>query len=409
MIRLEISSIALITTLTIQSMTALCLMSLPAIAPAVAQSLDISAAYVGAYIAIAHIAAITAALLTGSTVRRLGAIRASQIGLLSSSLGMVLCAIPSLFTMAAGALLIGFGYGPITPASSHLLTRTTPPERMSFVFSIKQTGVPLGGALAGIAVPVMADLAGWQIAFLAVAGATLACAVGVQPLRTPLDIDRNPASRISLGGGLVTPLRLILNHRSLTILASISFLFAITQLSLTAYLATYLHDDLGMGLVTAGMILAVTQGAGVIARPIWGYLADHFTGSIRMLSFLSGTIVLCALAFLYLGPTSSSTVLLIVLAIFGSCAIGWNGVFLAEVARQAPKGQAGLATGGVLSLTYLGIVVGPPLFGVLATAFGSYGLAYVALVVPAGFSLLLLHSHRKAFTPPIAPDATAGR
>src|SRR5690606_15909389 len=104
------------------------------------------------------------------------AIRASQAGLLLCAAGVSLCTVESLFTMGLGALLIGLGYGPITPASSHLLARTTPAHRMSFVFSIKQTGVPLGGALAGIVVPNLAALAGWQWAFLAVALASALCA-----------------------------------------------------------------------------------------------------------------------------------------------------------------------------------------------------------------------------------------
>lgn len=395
--RLQTGTVALIATLTIQSLAAMCLMALPTIAPAVAHDVGVSAALVGAYIAVVYVGAITASLLSGSTVRRLGAIRASQIGLLSCGLGMILCAIPSLTSMAVGALLVGLGYGPITPASSHLLVRTTPPERMSFVFSIKQTGVPLGGVLAGVTVPGLADFMGWQLAFLLVAAASLLCAVAVQPLCAWLDTDRDPTQRISLGNGLTAPLRMIFGHRSLRILASVSFLFSISQLSLMSYLVTYLHDELGMGLIAAGVILAATQGAGVIGRPLWGYFADRFMGSVQMLSLLSGTIVLCALVFPFLKGLDSDPVLWVVLMLFGACAIGWNGVYLAEVARQAPEGQAGLATGGVLSMTFLGVVVGPPLFGVVATAFGSYGWAYATLILPAGTSFLLLRMQRATF------------
>ena len=46
-------------------------------------------------------------------------------------------------------VVIGLGYGPITPASSHVLARTAPPSRMALTFSIKQTGVPAGAALPG--------------------------------------------------------------------------------------------------------------------------------------------------------------------------------------------------------------------------------------------------------------------
>jgi len=63
---------------------------------------------------------------------------------------------------------------------------------MSLVFSIKQTGVPAGGMLAGALVPGLLLLAGWQGALLAVAAACLACVGLAQPLRAALDAGRQP-------------------------------------------------------------------------------------------------------------------------------------------------------------------------------------------------------------------------
>jgi hypothetical protein len=64
--------------------------------------------------------------------------------------------------------------------------------------------------------------------------------------------------------------------------------------------------------------------------------------------------------------------LLTVAAALGATAIGWNGVYLAEVARLAPAGSAGLATGGCLFFTFVGVVVCPYLFGALQRIYGSY-------------------------------------
>ena len=57
-------------------------------------------------------------------------------------------------------LVIGAGYGPITPASSQVLARTAPPSRMALTFSIKQTGVPGGAALGGAMLPAL-TLVAW--------------------------------------------------------------------------------------------------------------------------------------------------------------------------------------------------------------------------------------------------------
>jgi hypothetical protein len=84
-----------------------------------------------------------------------------------------------------------------------------------------------------------------------------------------------------------------------------------------------------------------------------------------------------ALAALF-APGWPLAALLAVAAALGATAIGWNGVYLAEVARLAPAGRAGLATGGCLFFTFVGVVVCPFLFGVLQRASGSYALCFAA-------------------------------
>jgi len=110
------------------------LLNLPVVAPAVAKDVGISTNYLGAYVALAYFGAMVATLLGGAAVKRWGAIRLSQTGLVFAAMGLLLCAIPYVETIALGALFIGAGYGPITPASSHLLIKSTPPEKLSFVF-----------------------------------------------------------------------------------------------------------------------------------------------------------------------------------------------------------------------------------------------------------------------------------
>ena len=67
-----------------------------------------------------------------------------------------------------GALVMGTGYGPVTPSSSAILVDRTPENRRAFVFSLKQTGVPIGGALAGAIIPALILAIGWKAAMVAV-------------------------------------------------------------------------------------------------------------------------------------------------------------------------------------------------------------------------------------------------
>jgi hypothetical protein len=80
-----------------------------------------------------------------------------------------------------------------------------------------------------------------------------------------------------------------------------------------------------------------------------------------------------------------------VAGVFGASAIGWNGVYLAEVARRAPAGQVGVATGGTQFFTFLGALSGPPLFAASVSATGGYGGGFAAFAAPPlAVALLLL-------------------
>lgn len=384
----------LLLTLVIQAMVALALLSLPVVAPVVAQTLQVSPALVGLYVSVTYAGAMVATLMGGATVARMGAIRVSQWGLVLCALGLILCAVPWLPSMVLGAVLIGLGYGPITPASSHLLARTTPKHQMSLVFSIKQTGVPLGSMLAGAVVPPLALLGNWQLSLVLVAVVCLLCAWVSQSLRAELDSDRQSDSAIRWGN-LIEPIRLVLAHRALLIMAFCSFLFSMVQLSLTTYLVTFLHDDLTYGLVAAGLALSVTQLGGMGGRVVWGFVADRWLGARRMLVLLASMMALGALVSAFLTIDTPQAVVIVILVGFGSSAIGWNGVYLAEVARRAPPGMASMATGGTLAFTFLGVVVGPPLFGALSGLFGTYRAGFVGLMVMASVSGTVLYfSHR---------------
>ena len=372
-------------TLAIQAMVAMAILTVPTMAPRVGQAIGVSPTYVGVYIAVAYAGAMSASLMSGAGVARYGCIRVSQGGLLLCAVGLALSAVPSVWAIALGAIIVGIGYGPVTPASSHLLARTTPPHRMSLVFSVKQTGVPLGGALAGAIVPGLQGLLGWQQALLAVAGACVGCALVAQPLRAEFDADRDPGRHLGLGN-ILQPIKMVLSDPGLRMLAGCSFVFSIAQLSLTTYTVTYLTDRLAYGLVAAGAVLSVSQFGAVLGRVFWGWVADRWLGARRMLAILGLVMVLCSLATAGLTPQMPRALVVFVLFLFGASAIGWNGIYLAEVARQAPAGLAGMATAGTLAMTFFGVVVGPPVFGAVAGAFDSYRAGFAALAIPLAYA-----------------------
>ena len=397
----------LLATLFIQAMVAMALLTLPVMAPVAAQALSVSPAMVGFYVSITYLGAMFASLTSGNTVSRFGPIRVSQLGLLLCALGLCLCATPWLPVIAIGALLIGLGYGPITPASSQILARTTPADRMALVFSIKQTGVPLGAMMAGAIVPSLMLALNWQWTMVMVAIACVLSALLAQPLRQELDELRQANLPFQMSA-LTSPIRMVLGHRPLATMAACSFMFCMVQMSLTTYLVTYLHDDLSYGLVSAGLLLSVTQMGGMGGRILWGFVADKWLGAQKTLALLAALMALSSLTTALFLPVLPLWGIWMVLIVYGASAIGWNGVYLSEVARQAPEGKASVATGGTLTFTFLGVVIGPPIFGALSTAFGSYRAGFLALVVTSSLCAWVLFRlrHKQNQNPSLQKYAT---
>ena len=143
----------------IQAMVSMAVFTPPVLAPLAAPEIGLSPSAAGLSTALIYGAAAIAALVSGGFIARLGPMRTSQLCLLLVAIGISCMALAHPLAAAFGAVLIGLGYGPVTPSSSAILNERTPPHLRAFIFSVKQTGVPIGGGLAGALVPLL--IVGW--------------------------------------------------------------------------------------------------------------------------------------------------------------------------------------------------------------------------------------------------------
>ncbi len=396
--------LALAATLAIQALVAMATLSPPILAPLAAPAIGVAASNTGIFTALVYVGACVASLTSGVLLRWFGAMRLSQLGLVACSLGIALIASAQLPLVVLAALILGLGYGPVTPASSHILVRQSPAGRRALIFSIKQTGVPLGGVLAGVIVPALVLAFGWRVSALAIGAAGLAVAAAVQPLRRRFDAPDDDAVQDGSGARVSAPsrggsggIRLVLQIPNLRRLALASFTFSAAQLCFSTFLVTYLIEQVGYDLVAAGAVLAVAQTAGIVARILWGWLADRLVPPSLLLTLLGLAMGGATVAVGLFSAAWPSAAIMAIAIVHGATGIGWNGVYLSEVARLAPAGAAGAATGGALAVTFLGIVTGPPLFSVIVATTGSYRLAFTIIAAGACLGgLICLGAGRRA-------------
>jgi MFS family permease len=394
--------VALAATTAIQIYVSLAATSTAVLAPEIAQAFAIAPKWIGVFVGLVYAGAMFASLACGAFIERFGAIRISQFGVLLSAAGTLMIALaPShaLLVLIAAALLIGVGYGPITPASSHVLIRTAEPHRLALTFSIKQTGVPAGAALAGAVLPALAFVVGWRVTLLIATFAGFVVAAVAEPTHAMLDTDadaKRRSGRAFSPATLFQPLGIVWRSRTLSELAVISFIYAGTQVCLTSFIVVYLTESLEWSLVGAGLALTAATVGGVVGRIGWGFVADRVAPPRRVLGVIGVVAAACGFVITTATPAWSTVAVVIVALIFGATAIGWNGVQLAEVARHAPKGATGAVTGASGFITFSGVVAGPPIFALLAAATGSYRVGFGVFAALSGISGLVLLMPRRA-------------
>jgi len=369
-------------TLSIQTLVAVAMYCAPVFAPVAVRDLGVAPSAVGWFIATAYLGSMIGSASAGGWITRVGPIRMSQAGLLACLAGLALAASATLPLVLLGAFVVGLGYGPTTPASSLILARATPPSQVSLTFSIKQTGVPAGGAIAGLLVPALILGLGWRGGAVAIGIGCFALAVAIEPWRARYDYGLNPKAAVSLQS-ILAPVRLVLGERRLRQMAVTSFVYGGVQITLVTYLVTFLVDRFGLELVLAGFVMSISQVGSIAGRILWGLFADRFFRRRTMLGLLGLGMGISSIATLATGPEWPRWLLFVFASVFGATAVGWNGVFLAEVARIAPAAKVSEATGGCLFFTFLGVVVTPPAFNAVLAVTANYAAAYAAFGVPA--------------------------
>lgn len=383
---------ALAATTAAQALATLSVFVLPVLAPLAARDLGAAPHWIGWQVACVYLAASGTSLVSAGALRRWGSARCTQLALAAAGIACLAVLAAGLAGAVAGSFLIGFGYGLTNPAATDVLARLAPAGRRNMVFAVKQTGVPIGGALAGLLLPSLAAGFGWRGAVLAVAVLLLLAALGFGIFDRPWagERDRFAPLRAGAGGGV----RALREQPGMAGLAAISALYSGFQLALGAYTVTMLVEEFGWTPVAAGVVAAITQAAGAAARLFWGLAADAWGGGMRILALI-GAITLGGGLLLPLALGWPATAVIGLFGLLGGSAAGWNGVLMAEAARLAAPGRAGEATGGVLAVAFAGVVIGPSLLGAAVGLVGSYALAFALLaLLPAAGAVIAWRNAR---------------
>ena len=386
-------SIVLPTMLAIQSFGTICSFAGAVVAVQAAADLGVKSTSIGIYTAVIYVTGMLSGLIAGSLLARYGVIRTCQVALFVGVLGLGLAsALPFWPVAIVAAVLVGMGTGPLNPAGSRILARHTPTQWQPFVFSVKQTGTPLGGMLAGLLLPPLMVLYDWRVAVVAISVIPLVTLFGLQRIRSDLDDDRDPGFRISFAG-ILTSLRLILTSKPLATLATAGYLYTFAQMSILSFIVIYLQEANGLSAEFAGGIFAIIHGSAIPARIVWGAVAGRFLSSWVLLGLLGIMMSGSILAMSLFMPTWPFWLTALIAIMLGASTNGVLGLLMSEFARLAPEDKVGETVGGAQFFLFFGIVSGPPIFGAMVEFGGGYANAFYLIAITtlaAGCVLLFI-------------------
>ena len=409
MARMEMSSthpapawIVVLVTTAAQMVVAMSNIVLSTIAPKVAESLGVEPVLVGYHVGLTFGAAAVASVYGGIVVLRLGAGRTTQLSMVSSMIGLALLALPHVGFVALGSLFIGTGMGFASPAASYLLVKHASPDRRNLLFSIKQTGVPLGGVIIALTAPVLAVTVGWRWSLAMIAALAVTTLLMAERARVAWDSDRRPAGslRSTPFGGVP----LVWRQQALRWVALAAVLFSSIQRILLSFTVIYLVAEGGYGLVEAGIMLSVAQVGGATTRIPWGWLADRLRSGLAVLTLICAIMIVSSTALILLEASWPKPLVYLLFFLLGASCVGWNGIVHAECARLSPAGMISLTAGGMSFFVFGGVMFGPPVFAVAYGMIGSYSGTFWLMVFGGVAALgLLLLAHRNGRRPAANP------
>jgi len=393
--------LALAATLSVQTLGSMVLTIPSVIAPAVAPSLGLGADRVGLFVGIAYFAAMLSGLASGGWVARVGAVAVSQAAMAACAFGAFVAIAGSPLPLALAAVLVGTGYGMINPSSTSLLGQHAPLSNRGLFFSLKQTGVPLGVALSGLAMPWGLHALGWQLSTVGAGAACVLLALALWPAIARLEprFGRRPRERSAAapqppGAGAAAPtpgLKAVTRNRAVLRLSMMSFAFAFTQLCFVTFLVSYLKLSLGRSLALAAGILAGAQVISTAARIAWGIVADRWVDPAVLLGGIGLAMGASCLGLALLPTSAGDTAIVLAAVACAATVMGWNGVYFAELARLSKPGEFAAMAGASQFFTFSGSMAGPIVFAESIRHGASYAGAYAALaLLPAAAGVMTL-------------------
>lgn len=301
--------------------------------------------------------------------------------------------VPGLQWLAGGLVLVGLLGGSLNGASGRAVMTWFADGERGLAMSIRQTAVPLGGAIGALLLPALALHGGFLAVFAVLASLSLLSALLVAAwVHEPPHAAQHAQHQLATG---TSPLR---DARAWRCVAGIGVLCA-PQFAVLSFGTVFLHDFAQAELARVSAVMAFVQCAAMAMRVWSGRWTDRHRNRQSYLSACSwlSMLLFAALATAcWLAPVP--LLLLVLMAGAGICVSAWHGVAYTELATLAGAGRAGTALGMANTSVFIVCFAVPMLIPHLLSLQG-WVLVWSACALCAVFARPLLAASQQSAAP----------
>lgn len=352
------------------------------------QDIAITPAQFGFVASVFFFVSAVASIPLGRLAQRWGPVRSLRVaGVLALigylGIGLVVQSWRSLFVCLG---IVGCANALAQPAGNLAIARGVSKAR-GLAFGVKQAAVPIATLVAGVAVPVAALLAPWRSVFIVVGFGAVATGFFASYVKElpAADIQRRIAQSGQQDTVVLYPLIMLSIGGALAAAAVNAFgIFFVPAAVATGW------EEIG-----AGRLLAIASTLSIVMRIVVGGLADRFKSD--GLLWVASFIAVGAVTFYLLGFSQFSLFYAAVFVIAFGVGWGWPGLFQFAVAIKN-ENQTAVAAGIVQAGVWVGGVVGPLSFGLIAERYGftvSFVAGAVLQVISVGFIVYAKRRYQK--------------
>jgi sugar phosphate permease len=338
---------------------------LPALSPTLKSHYGLSLTQTGVVLAAVGMGMLFTLLPWGLVADRVDERWVIATGLTGAAALLVVASTTHGFGTVTGALVgVGALGASVNAASGRAIMAWFPSTELGLALGIRQTAIPIGGAVGAAALPTLGSAGGTRLAFVFLGAACLAGAI-VAAL-----FIRSGSAGVPEVGDVAQPLR----DPFMWLLGTGTGLYLVAQIGITAFVVLFLHEHRNLSKEAAGAVLAAIYVLAVAARIGSGTISDRLGNRLGPLRTIGVTLAIVT-AGVAAAIDAPLALLIPLFVVAGVLSMSWNGLAYAAAAEAAGSARTGAALG--FQQTLLGVVVAGAPPAIAAVASHSWRLAFL--------------------------------